>query len=113
MAKNVITNFDLSKVPSPDCIPVVVLETCESELSYILTELFNMCLKEFCFSDRWKVSLVVILFETVGEKCTTKNYCPASLFSVVRKFFEKVVNSRIVDHLEKYGLFSDLQYGFM
>ena len=51
MAKNVITNFDLSKVPSPDCIPEVVLETCESELSYILAELFNMCLKEFCFSD--------------------------------------------------------------
>ena len=56
---------------------------------------------------------MVILFETVGEKCTTKNYCPASLFSVVRKVFEKAVNSRIVDHLEKYGLFSDLQYGFM
>ena len=31
---------------------------------------------------------------------------------MVSKVFERLVNSRIVDHLEKYGLFSDLQYGF-
>ena len=31
---------------------------------------------------------------------------------MVSKVFEKVVNNRIVDHLEKCGLFSDFQYGF-
>ena len=31
---------------------------------------------------------------------------------MVSKVFEKLVNSRIVDHLEKCGLFSDFQYGF-
>ena len=35
-----------------------------------------------------------------------------SLLSVVSKVFEKLVNNRIVDHLEKCGLFSDSQYGF-
>ena len=35
-----------------------------------------------------------------------------SLLSVVSKVFEKLVNNRIVDHLEKYGLFSDFQYDF-
>ena len=29
-----------------------------------------------------------------------------SLLSVVSKFFEKLINNRIVDHLEKCGLFS-------
>ena len=28
------------------------------------------------------------------------------------KVFEKLVNNRIIDHLEKCGLFSDFQYGF-
>ena len=41
-----------------------------------------------------------------------KNYCPVSLLSVVSKVFEKLVNNRIVDHLEKCGLFSDFQCGF-
>ena len=54
----VITNLDLSKVSGPDCIPFVVIKNCEPELSYILTELFNRCLKEYCFPDCWKVSLV-------------------------------------------------------
>ena len=31
---------------------------------------------------------------------------------MVSKVFEKLVNDRIVDHLEKFGLFSDFQYGF-
>ena len=39
-------------------------------------------------------------------------HCPVSLLSVVSKVFEKLVNNRIVDHLEKCGLFSDFQYGF-
>ena len=31
---------------------------------------------------------------------------------MVSKVFEKLVNNRIVDHLEKCDLFSDFQYGF-
>ena len=30
---------------------------------------------------------------------------------MVSKIFEKLINNKIVDHLEKYGLFSDFQYG--
>ena len=51
IVKNVITNLDSSKASGPDCIPVVTLKNCEPELSYILTELFNNCLKEPCFPD--------------------------------------------------------------
>ena len=112
MVKKVITNFDSSKASGPDCIPVVVLKNCEPELSYILAKLFNKCLKESCFPDCWKVSSVVPVFKNVGERSTAKNYHPVSLLSVISKVFEKLVNSRIVDHLEKCGLFSDFQYGF-
>ena len=63
-----------------------------------------MCLKKSCFPDYWKVLSLVPLFENVGERSTTKNYCPVSLFSVVSKVFEKLVNNRIVDHLENCGL---------
>ena len=31
---------------------------------------------------------------------------------MVSKVFEKLVNNRIIDHLEKCGLFSDFQYDF-
>ena len=112
MVKKVVTNLDSSKASGPNCIPVVVLNTCEPELSYILAELFRMCLKESCFPDYWKVSSVVPVFRNVGERSIAKNCHPVSLLSVVSKVFEKLVNNRIVDHLEKYALFSDFQYGF-
>ena len=113
MVRKVIMNLDLSKASGPDCIPVVVLRNCESELSYILAELFNKCLKESCFPDCWKVSSVVLVFKNVGERSTAKNYHPVSLLSVVSKVFEKLVNNRLVDHhQEKCDLFSNFQYGF-
>ena len=94
MVKKVITNFD--------CIQVVVLKNCEPELSYILAELLSC----------WKVSSVVLVFKNVGERSTAKNYHNVSLLSVVSKVYEQLVNNRIIDHLEKFGLFSDFQYGF-
>ena len=66
-----------------------------------------MCLKDYCFPDFWKVSSVVPVFKDVGERSTDRNYHPVSLLSVVSKVFEKLVKNRIVDHLVKYGLFSD------
>ena len=45
MVKKVIMILDLSKASGPDYIPVMVLKNCEPELSYILAELFNKCLK--------------------------------------------------------------------
>ena len=55
MVKKVIMNLDLAKASCPDCTPVVVLKNCKPELSYILAELFNTCLKKFCFPNCWKV----------------------------------------------------------
>ena len=85
------------------------------ELLYILGELFNMCLKESCFPDCWKVSLVAPVFKNFGEKSTAKNYHPVSVLSVVSEVFEKLVNNRIADHLKKCGplLISNMVLGLL
>ena len=105
MVKKVKMNPNLPKTSGPDCILVVVLKNCEPELSYILPELFNKCLKESFFPDCWKVSSVVPISKNVAERSTAKNYRPVSILSVVNKVFEKLVNNRIIDHIEECGLF--------
>ena len=104
-------NLDLSKSSGPNCIPVVVLKNCEPELSYILAELSSMCLS-LVFqivgkSHRWSLYLRML-----GKGLRLKTTA-TSLLSVVSKVFENFLNNRIVDQLEKCGLFSDFKYGFM
>ena len=89
MVEKVIMNLELSKESR---IRVVVLKTCEPELSYVLAELFNNCLKESCFLDCWKVSSVIPVFKNVGEMSAAKKYRPVSLLSAVGKVIEKLVN---------------------
>ena len=112
MLRKVVMNLDFSKASGPDCIPVVVLKNCEPELSYILAELFNKCLKEYCFPDCLKVSSMVPIFKNVGERPTAKNYSPVILLSVVSKVFEKLVNNRLLITWRNVVFFSDFQYGF-
>ena len=83
MIKKVIMSLDLSKALGPDCIPVVVLKNYEPELSHLLAERFNKCLKESCFPDSWKVLSVVPVFKNVGERSTAKIYHHVNLLSVV------------------------------
>ena len=45
---------------------------------------FYQCLKESCSPDCLKVSSMVPIFKNIGEQSTAKNYCPVSLFSVVK-----------------------------
>ena len=83
LVKKTINNLDLSKASGLKCIPVVVLKNCEPELSYILAELFDMCLKEFSFPYCWKVASTFPLFKNFGQRCMAKNYFAVSLLSVI------------------------------
>ena len=52
---------------------------------------------------------MVPVFKDVGERSKAKNYSPVSLLSVVGEVFQKLVINRIVDYLQKCGLFSNFQ----
>ena len=62
IGKKVMTDLDFSKASSPNWIPVVVLQNCEPELSYVSTDLFNMSFEESCSPSCWKDSFVVPAF---------------------------------------------------
>ena len=85
MVRKVMTNLDLTKAFGPDCIPLVVLNNYEPELSYILAELLNKYLKDSCYPDCCKISFVVPVVKNFGERSTAKNYHPAGLLSVAGK----------------------------
>ena len=79
---------------------MVFLKKCESELSYILAEVFDMCLKESCFPGCWKVLSLGSVFKNVGQ------------MSLVIKVIEKLVDKALVSSPQEMWPFSDFQRKF-
>ena len=86
-------------------LPVVVLKNCEHEISYMLADVFNICLKESYFLHCWKVSSAILALENINEKSVALNCCSANLLCVFGKICQKIGKNRLVDHHQKYGLF--------
>ena len=86
--KKVITSLDLSKMFGPDCITILVLKKCKPELSYILAELFNMCLTNFIFQIIERPYLWSLYLRMLRTGLQLK-LRPVSFLSVVSKIFEK------------------------
>ena len=71
-----------------------------------------MCLDKHYFPDCWKASPMFHVIKNIEERSTPKTYHPVSLLSKASQIFDKIVNNNLADHLEKGGLFPDLQHGF-
>ena len=83
-------------------------------MSSVLAELFNKCLKDSCSPDCSKVSSVVPIFKNIWEQSTAKNYCHASLLSVIGNVFEKLsqrnvafflISSMVLEPLDQLQIF--------
>jgi hypothetical protein len=48
-----------------------------------------------------------------GSKNSASNYRPVSLTSIICKLMEKLIRKRIIQHMDKFDLFSIKQFGFM
>ena len=73
--KKVITNLDLSKGSGLDCISMLALKNCESDFSYMLDELLNICLKESIFQILKGLTCDPV-FKNLGERSTAKKLPP-------------------------------------
>ena len=111
MIKKVITNLYSSKASGPACIPVAVLKNPKLELSYILAELFNMCLKGLVFQIVGRSHWWSLYWRIFGRGLHLQTTSRLAFFLWLIKVCKKLVNNRIVDRLEKCDLFSTFQYG--
>ena len=76
-----------------------------------LSRLFSLCLQSGCQPSSLKTANVVPVHKR-DSKAKAQHYRPVSLLSVMSKVMESIVNSQIMNHLERYGLLSPNQFGF-
>ena len=76
-----------------------------------MAKLINRSIQEGFFPVCLKTAKVIPLHKN-GSFENPSNYRPISLLSSLSKVFEKVLNTRMVEFLEKHQLLSNIQFGF-
>jgi len=92
-------------------ISTKLLKITASFISLPLNYTCNKVLTKGIFPDRLKCSIIKPLYKK-GNKRNVSNYRPISLLTSFSKIFEKVIQTRLQDHLHKNNIISKEQYGF-
>ncbi|GBP32504.1 Probable RNA-directed DNA polymerase from transposon BS [Eumeta japonica] len=78
----------------------------------LLVEIFNACIKNCHFAEAWKEVVIIGIPKPGKPRDLPNSYRPISLLSGLGKIFEKVLKSRLSDHLLGNGLIINEQFGF-
>jgi hypothetical protein len=96
-----------------DPIPTWLLKGCITELAPIITAIVNTSLKEACVPTSMKKARVRPLLKKVGlDQNVLKNYRPVTNLTFISKILEKVVSSRLDDHLLNNQLMDKVQSAY-
>lgn len=76
-----------------------------------LAPLINESLSAGIFPRALKMARVIPIHKK-GDKRNLNNYRPISLLPVLSKVFEKVLNKQITEHLDKFNIIDENQFGF-
>lgn len=101
-----------SKSPVPDNIPYIFLKNFSIKSLNICLRIYNLIWGGGIFLNQWKQALVVPILKPGKDKFNITSYCLISLISTLCKLLEKMVNKRLVWHLEASNKFTKQQYGF-
>ena len=108
---NILFNCNPHKSPGPDCIHPYALKATATEVSPVLTHIFQQSLDSGVVPTQWKHAYVSPVFKE-GSKTDPKNHRPISLTSVVSKSMEHIIVSQIMKHLDEYNILTDSQFEF-
>ena len=100
------------KSPGLDGIPSRVWEIIHTRDPDGLREVLNRCLQEGVFPSRWKAARLVLLRKGSKPEGLPSSYRPLCLLDEAGKILERVIGSRVTEHVEERGGLSDNQFGF-
>ena len=107
---NIVNNLgDVS--PGSDGIPGHVIK---KVIDAILIPIVHICNKSFItgiFPSKFKIARITPIYKK-GDKDELSNYRPISILPVLSKVLERLVCTRLTEHLENNEIITDSQHGF-
>lgn len=96
-----------------DVLPTSLLKHCRFALAPVLARIVNLSLSTGEFCSHLKKSIVTPLIKKPSlDKEVLSNYRPISNLSVISKLIERVVKSRLTDHLTNNKLYNPVQSAY-
>ena len=106
-----IKRLSNSKSASLDGITAFMLKSCQTEISPVLTFMYNLSIRQRNFPKLWKISKVTPLHKG-GCKDECNNYRPISIIPTVGKVLERLVHNQCTEYLSSHNVLSEAQSGF-
>ena len=107
-----LQDLNPNKTPGPDGWHPYLLKQLASQLATPLSILFQKSLSEGNLPDDWLAACITAIHKK-GDKSLPGNYRPISMTSILCKIMESLVRDNLVEHMERNGLFSAFQHGFV
>ncbi|GBP93787.1 Probable RNA-directed DNA polymerase from transposon BS [Eumeta japonica] len=107
-----VKSLKTRKAPGLDGISNKTIKYFSLPLLSLLVAIFNACLKNCYFPPAWRKAEVIGIHKP-GKTCDLlASYRPISLLSGLGKLFERILKTRLNDHLLGKGPIIDKQFGF-
>ena len=107
-----IDNLKNEKARGEDRILNEMLKAGKITLADSLCKIFNLVFESEKYSYIWSINFLVPVFKG-GISDNPDNYGGISISSCVGKLYSSVLYNRLIDEIEKFGLLSSNQIGFL
>ena len=96
---DLLSSYKLETATRPDGVSSRMLRETARSISPILTELFNLSLKNAKVPDQWKISNITPIFKS-GDPSSALNYRPISLWPLTSKILELILHPHLMKYLQ-------------
>lgn len=108
---NAISQLRQDSATGWDGISSNLIKQCRHILVAPITHIFNRSIATGIFPEAFKKAVVHPIHKG-GDRDCVNNYRPISVLSAIAKMFEKLINLRLTQFLDKNDIIAQNQYGF-
>ncbi len=109
---NIIKSLVSKNSRDLDGISSKLLKAISYEIERPLAHIFSLSLASDTFPKALKSTRIIPIYKA-GDTTNCDNYRPISLVNAFSKILEKIVSTKLTQHLEQNNLIYEHQYGFL
>jgi len=101
------------KATGPDGVPNEVLRRVAQRQPQVLLRAYNTCMRTRQFPKKWKTARLVLLHKGADKPITDpSSFRPLCMLDTAGKLFERLILTRLNQHLDSTGRRAENQHGF-